>query len=110
MAVSTIKAPTRDVASWEYGGDVNQIHWSSWTCPSDGVVIADFGLLTSGETWYYYILDQTAFFNVAKDSGTNADGTSRALVFPVLKGHVYKQNGNKGIEGSALYFRYYKFV
>lgn len=95
--------------TWAYAGLVNQIHWSSWTCPEDGMVVADIGLTTNGGVWYYYVNDTTDNFAVGKISGTNANGTSRTVSFPVIKGHTYKQSAFQSVNGSALYFRYYQF-
>lgn len=109
MAVSTIKMDNH-IPSWEYVGEVNQIHWSSWECPDDGIVVYDFDLTTSGGEWYYYITDTTQNVQIAKASGTNANGTGRTMTFPVIKGHTYKQSAFKNINGSVMHFYYYKFV
>lgn len=95
--------------SWKYVGLVNSVHWSQWECPSDGIIMADIGLLTGGGEWYYYVNDTTDNFAVGKISGTNANGTSRTISFPVIKGHTYKGVAFKNVNGSALYFRYYQF-
>lgn len=109
MAVSTIKMDNH-IPSWEYVGLVNQIHWSQWECPSDGFVIFDFGLLTSGSIWYYYINDTTLDFPIGKATGTTCNGTSQTIYFPVQAGHIYKMGANTGVNGSQLNFRYFKFV
>ena len=95
--------------TWTYVGLVNSMHWSSWTCPEDGMVVADIGLMTKGGTWYYYVNDTTDNFAVGKIGGTNANGTSRTISFPVIKGHTYKCVTFTNVNGSALYFRYYQF-
>ena len=108
MAVSTIN---RSVPKWEYVGNANQIHWSQWECPADGIIVFDFNLLTSGSTWYYYARDVTNNnIAVAKASGTNANGTSRTMTFPVQKGHIYKMASCEGVSGTGIVFHYYKFA
>ena len=106
MSVSVIKNST---SKWKYMGEANQIHWSQWQCPDDGIVVFDFSLLTTSASWYYYLRDITQNIYVAKASGTSANGTSRTLTFPVLKGHTYKMDNNSGISGTGLHFYYYKF-
>ena len=95
--------------SWTYVGLVNQVHWSQWECPSDGIIMADIGLQSGGGTWYYYVNDVTEDFAVGKITGSNANGTQHTMVFPVIKGHTYKGVTWSKVNGSALYFRYYQF-
>lgn len=110
MAVSNIGIMDKHIPSWEYVGNVNGIHWNSWTCPNNGFVIADIGLLTNNSTWYYYISDTTSNRAVGKIAGSKADGTSRTIFFPVEKGKTYRQTDYANVNGSALTFSYYKFI
>lgn len=107
MAVSTIK---HNAPKMEYVGGANQIHWSQWECPADGIIVFDFSLQTGGGAWYYYLRDVTLNIFAGKASGTSANGTSRTMTFPVLKGHIYKLDAQSGISGTGLIFHYYKFV
>ena len=100
----------KHIPKWEYVGQVNQIHWSSWECPDDGIIVFDFDLTTSAGIWYYYVTDATQNVLIARSSGTNANGTGRTMTFPVIKGHTYKQSAFANINGSVMHFYYYKFV
>lgn len=93
---------------FEYVGTVNQIHWSSWTAPDDGIVIMDVGWLTNGGFGYYYVQDATEGINVGKVTTYSVNGTSNTTSFPVIKGHTYKDSAIQNVQGSSFYFRYYK--
>lgn len=93
---------------FEYVGTVNQIHWSSWTAPDDGIVIMDVGWLTGGGFGYYYVQDATEGINVGKVTTYSVNGTSNTTSFPVIKGHTYKDSAIQNVQGSSFYFRYYK--
>lgn len=112
MAVSKIANIGMDkhIPSWEYVGTVNGIHWNSWTCPNNGFVIADIGLLVNDKAWYYYISDTTSNRAVGKIAGSKADGTYRTIFFPVEKGKTYRQTQFANVDGARLTFSYYKFI
>lgn len=93
---------------FEYVGTVNQIHWSSWTAPDDGIVIMDVGWLTNGGFGYYYVQDVTEGINVGKVTTYSVNGTSNTTSFPVIKGHTYKDSAIQNVDGSSFFFRYYK--
>ena len=96
------------VPAFEYVGTVNQIHWSQWTAPADGIVIMDVGWLTNGGFGYYYVQDVTEGINVGKVTTYSVNGTSNTTSFPVIKGHTYKDSAIQNVDGSTFYFRYYK--
>lgn len=95
------------IPAFEYSGNVSQIHWSSWTAPSDGIVVIDIGWLTGGGFGYYYVKDTTADFRVGKVTAWSANGTSNTTSFPVLKGHTYKVSEWSQVNGSEIFFRFY---
>ena len=93
---------------FEYVGNMNQIHWSSWTATDDGIILADIGFITGGGTGYYYVKDNTANFDVLKITTSNANGTQQTRCFPVIKGHTYQVDNYDRVNGSALIFHFYK--
>lgn len=101
--------PVTSKVELEYAGNVSAIHWSSWTAPDDGIVVIDIGWLTNGSFGYYYVKDNTGDFNVGKVTTYTANGTSNTTSFPVLKGHTYQVANQANVDGSHIYFRYYKF-
>ena len=98
------------VPAFEYVGTVNQIHWSQWTAPADGIVIMDVGWRTGGGFGYYYVQDATEGINVGKVTTYSVNGTSNTTSFPVIKGHTYKDSAIQNVDGSSFYFRYYKLT
>lgn len=94
--------------TFEYVGNMNPIHWSSWTATDDGIIIADIGFITGGGTGYYYVKDTTANLFVLKITTSNANGTQQTRCFPVIKGHTYKVDNYDRVNGSALIFNFYK--
>lgn len=98
------------IPAFEYVGTVNQIHWSQWTAPADGIVIMDVGWLTGGGFGYYYVQDATEGINVGKVTTYSVNGTSNTTSFPVIKGHTYKDSAINNVDGSHFYFRYYKLT
>ena len=109
MAQGTIKSP---ILEWQDGISAAGIHWNEngWTCPANGFIVADISLQTNGGSWYYYIRDLTEDYAVGKIAGTNANGTSRTMVFFVKKNHVYKASQFTNVMGSPLIIRYYRFT
>lgn len=101
--------PVTSKVELEYVGTVNQIHWSQWTAPDDGIIIMDVGWLTNGGFGYYYVQDATEGINVGKVTTYSVNGTSNTTSFPVIKGHTYKDSAIQNVEGTAFFFRYYKF-
>lgn len=101
--------PVTSKVELEYAGNVSAIHWSSWTAIDDGIVVIDIGWLTNGNFGYYYVKDNTDNFNVGKVTTYTANGTSNTTSFPVLKGHTYQVANQANVDGSHIYFRYYKF-
>ena len=101
--------PVTSKVELEYAGNVSAIHWSSWTAIDDGIVVIDIGWLTNGNFGYYYVKDNTDNFNVGKVTTYTANGTSNTTSFPVLKGHTYQVAAQANVDGSHIYFRYYKF-
>lgn len=101
--------PVTSKVELEYVGTVNQIHWSEWVAPDDGIIVMDIGWLTGGGFGYYYVKDATANLNVGKVTTYSINGTSNTTSFPVIKGHTYKDAGSSGVNGSEFYFMYYKF-
>ena len=93
---------------FEYVGNMNQIHWSSWTATDDGIILADIGFITGGGTGYYYVKDNTANFDVLKITTSNANGTQQTGCFPVIKGHTYQVDNFDKANGGALVFHFYK--
>lgn len=94
--------------TFEYVGNMNQIHWSSWTATDDGIILADIGFITGGGTGFYYVKDNTANFDVLKITTSNANGTQQTRCFPVIKGHTYQVDNFDKVNGSALVFHFYK--
>lgn len=94
--------------TFEYVGNVNQIHWSSWTATDNGIILADIGFVTGGGTGYYYVKDNTANLDVMKITTANANGTQQTRCFPVIKGHTYQVSNWDKVNGSALTFNFYK--
>lgn len=101
--------PVTSKVELEYTANVSAIHWSSWTAPDDGIVVIDIGWLTNGSFGYYYVKDNTDNFYVGKVTTYTANGTSNTTSFPVLKGHTYQVANQANVDGSHIYFRYYKF-
>lgn len=101
--------PVTSKVELEYVGNVSAIHWSSWTAPDDGIVVIDIGWLTNGSFGYYYVKDNTDDLYVGKVTTYTANGTSNTTSFPVLKGHTYQVANQANVDGSHIYFRYYKF-
>ena len=101
--------PVTSKVELEYAGNVSAIHWSSWTAIDDGIVVIDIGWLTNGNFGYYYVKDNTDNFNVGKVTTYTANGTSNTTSFPVLKGHTYQVSAQANVDGSHIFFRYYKF-
>lgn len=93
---------------FEYVGNMNQIHWSSWTATDDGIILADIGFITGGGTGYYYVKDNTANVYVLKITTSNANGTQQTRCFPVIKGHTYKVSDYERVDGNHLNFFFYK--
>ena len=94
--------------TFEYVGVVNQIHWSEWVAPDNGIVVMDIGWNTGGGFGYYYVKDATDNVSVGKVTTYSINGTSITTSFPVIKGHTYKDEALSGVNGSQFYFRYYK--
>lgn len=93
---------------FEYVGNMDQIHWSSWTATDDGIIIADIGFNTGGGSGFYYVKDKTANLYVLKITTSNALGTQQTRCFPVIKGHTYQVDTYDKANGSALIFNFYK--
>lgn len=93
---------------FEYVGNKNQIHWSSWTATADGVIIMEIGWSTGGGGGYYYVKDNTANIEIAKMTTYSANGTSETRCFPVIKGHTYQVAGYAKVDGNHLNFFFYK--
>ena len=106
MAVSTIKMDNH-IPSWEYVGDV---YWqgNSWTCPADGIAVAQVGFTTANADAYLYIRDASLSMNVACITFRGANGTTASTAFPVIKGHAYSTSAIAQIGTAHVYF--YKFV
>ena len=94
--------------TFEYVGNMNQIHWSSWTATADGVIIMDIGWLSGGGVGYYYVKDITANREIAKMTTSSASGTSETRCFPVIKGHTYQVATYSKVDGNHLNFFFYK--
>ena len=106
MAVSTIKMDNH-IPSWEYVGDV--YWWSnSWTCPADGIAVAQVGYTSANADAYWYIRDASLSMNVANLTIRGANGTTASTAFPVIKGHTYSTSASAQIGTAHVYF--YKFV
>lgn len=103
---STIKMDNH-IPSWEYVGDV---YWrsNSWTCPADGIVVAQVGYNSSNADAYWYISDASLSMNVANLTMRGANGTTASTAFPVIKGHTYSTSTIAQIGTAHAY--YYKFV
>lgn len=101
--------PVTSKVELEYAGNVSAIHWSSWTAIDDGIVVIDIGWLTNGSFGYYYVKDNTDDIYVGKVTTYTANGTSNTTSFPVLKGHTYQVANLDNVDGSHIYFRYYKY-
>ncbi len=93
---------------FEYVGNMNQIHWSSWTATADGVIVMEIGWTTGGSGGYYYVKDTTANREIAKMTTYSANGTSETRCFPVIKGHTYKVSAYERVDGNHLNFFFYK--
>ena len=93
---------------FEYVGNMNQIHWSSWTATADGVIIMEIGWVTGGGGGYYYVKDITANREIAKMTTYSANGTSETRCFPVIKGHTYQVAAQAKVDGNHLNFFFYK--
>lgn len=93
---------------FEYVGNMNQIHWSSWTATADGVIIMEIGWSTGGGGGYYYVKDNTGNIEIAKMTTYAANGTSETRCFPVIKGHTYQVAGYSRVDGNHLNFFFYK--
>ena len=93
---------------FEYVGNMNQIHWSSWTATADGVIIMEIGWSTGGGDGYYYVKDNTGNIEIAKMTTYAANGTSETRCFPVIKGHTYQVAGYSRVDGNHLNFFFYK--
>ena len=94
--------------TFEYVGNMNQIHWSSWTATDDGVIIMEIGWTTGGGGGYYYVKDITANREIAKMTTYSANGTSETRCFPVIKGHTYQVVNYDRVDGNHLNFFFYK--
>ena len=90
------------IPKWEY---VDNVYWwqNSWTCPADGIAIAEMVTNTSGQKAYWYIQDTNTAQQLAKMNQT-ADGTSQTIMFPVIKGHIYNTSAISAIQYAYVYY------
>lgn len=87
---------------------VSNVYWwqNTWTCPEDGIAIADMTTNTSNTTAYWYIQDMTLVAPVGKMNQT-ANGTSQTVSFPVIKGHVYGTLAQSAVTSAYVYYYAY---